>query len=83
MAIYTPVIYNWCIETMKQYIETIETMQNQWERRMLAPISIINVSIETEHRLSGKIFAQNPQRGNSQRRSYRKNFSKFWEPHRM
>ena len=43
---------------------------------MLAPISIINVSIETEHRLSGKIFAQNPQRGNSQRRNYRKNFSK-------
>ena len=44
---------------------------------MLAPISIINVSIETEHGLSGKIFAQNLQRGNSQRRSYRKRFLKF------
>ena len=44
---------------------------------MLAPISIINVSIETEHRLSGKIFAQNLQRGNSQRRSYGKIFLKF------
>ena len=44
---------------------------------MLAPISIINVSIETEHRLSGKIFAQNLQRGNSQRRSYGKKIFKI------
>ena len=48
---------------------------------MLAPISIINVSIETEHRLSGKIFAQNLQRGNSQRRSYGKKIFKNFESH--